>query len=111
MIVSSPHNRRYRHVDSTIMKIICAHKKKFEPKVNVDLEPNGTPLKNLGQQQVNQWLKGPSKNQHSRGYEVPIRFASKSMRSSYDELCETTLNRNRYHEWTSSLGTIGTSHL
>jgi hypothetical protein len=66
-------------------------KTQFNLRADVDLEPKSTPLTNLGQQQENQWLRGPSENQPSGGDEVPTRLASEGMRSSYDEQCETTL--------------------
>jgi hypothetical protein len=75
-----------------MVKIICENQNTIQPKVDVDSEPKRAhPITNIGQQQENQWLRGPSKNQPSGGDEVPTRLASEGMGRSYDELCETTL--------------------
>jgi hypothetical protein len=68
---SSPRNRWDRCCDSTTVKMICETQNTIQPKVNLDSKPKSTPLTNLGQQQANQRLSGPSKNQPSRGDEVP----------------------------------------
>jgi hypothetical protein len=64
---------------------------KIQPNSIIDLKSKSTPLSNLGKQQKKQWLRGPSKNQPSGGNELPIRLDSEGMRSSYDDLCETSL--------------------
>jgi hypothetical protein len=74
-----------------MVKIIFANKNTIQPNANLYSEPKRTPLTNLGKQQENQWLRGPSKKQPSGEDEVPTRLSSEGMRSSYDELCETTL--------------------
>jgi hypothetical protein len=71
MIVSIPCNKWDRCSDSTTVKIIGENQNKLQPKADVGSEPNITPLKNLGQQQENQWLRGPSENQPSEEKKSP----------------------------------------
>jgi hypothetical protein len=49
MVGSNPRNRWNQHGDSNMMKIICVYQNTIQPKVDVDMEPKSTPLKNLGQ--------------------------------------------------------------
>jgi hypothetical protein len=43
------------------------------------------------QQQVNQWLRGPSEKKSSGGDEVPTRLVSEGIKIIYDDLHETSL--------------------
>jgi hypothetical protein len=62
-----------------------------QPMVELDIEPKSTPLENLGYQQENQWIKGPSENQPSRGCQVPKILASEGVRNNYGNPHVTTL--------------------
>jgi hypothetical protein len=88
---SSPHNRWDRHSDSAMVKLLCENQNIIQPKFDVDIEPKSTPLKNLGQQQANQWLRGPSKTHPFGGDEVPKILDSKDIRRSYEYQCEISL--------------------